>query len=361
MMKIVSKYEDIDLAQWQSLVSTSPTGTWFQTPEAYEFYASVPEEMMPFVVAVTDADVDVNVNYRLRAVCVGYVTVEKNPIKQLLTRRAIIIGGPALVEDITEEELTALLNGVKSVGARRSSLNCNERRSCPLNWGNCPIYVETRNFNSYERWKSIFERCGFEYEPHLNFHVHTDQPWEIIEENIGKHRKKYIRLSYRDGAMVVEKPTVEQVKAYYKLLKHLYKKKVKTPLQPWSFFEKLYALPSCHYILIEYNGQIVGGSICMALDGRGVYEWFACGNDHVYKNIYPSSVTKYAGMKFAFDNGYPLFDMMGAGKPGVEYGVRDFKAEFGGELVEHGRFKYIGNPMLYMIGKLGVLVLKMIK
>lgn len=50
--------------------------------------------------------------------------------------------------------------------------------------------------------------------------------------------------------------------------------------------------------------------------------------------------------------------MMGAGEPGVPYGVRDFKAEFGGQLVEHGRFIHICKPMLYRIGKLGVKFLK---
>ena len=132
-------------------------------------------------------------------------------------------------------------------------------------------------------------------------------------------------------------------------------------LQPWDFFEKLFHCPSCKYLLVMYEGQVVGGSICMLLPGHGVYEWYACGKDGVFKNIHPSSVTKYAGMKYACDNGYAVFDMMGAGKPDEEYGVRDFKAEFGGELVEHGRFLCVTKPLLYKIGVLGVKILKAIK
>ena len=133
------------------------------------------------------------------------------------------------------------------------------------------------------------------------------------------------------------------------------------PLQPWEFFEKLYHCPSCKYLLVLFDGQVVGGSICMLLPGHGVYEWYACGKDGVFKNIHPSSVTKYAGMKYAWDNGYAVFDMMGAGKPDEEYGVRDFKAEFGGELVEHGRFLCVTKPLLYKIGVMGVKILKKIK
>lgn len=348
----ISVGNDIKREQWNSLVNSSATGTWFQTPEAYEFFASMPEFFRPFVVAVERMN-DLTNERTLRGVCVGYVTVEKNAIKQYFTRRAIIIGGPALADDATEEEVITLMKAVREKLSFTHSLIHSFIHS--------PIYIETRNFNDYSRWKEAFGKAGFECQPHLNFHVHTDQSWEAIENNIGKHRKKYIRLSFRDGATIEENPTIEQVRAYYDILLDLYRTKVKMPLQPWSFFEKLYHLNSCKYLLVMYEGQVVGGSICMLLPGRGVYEWYACGKDGVYRNIYPSSVTKYAGMKYACDNDYAVFDMMGAGKPDEEYGVRDFKAEFGGELVEHGRFLCVTKPLLYKIGVLGVKILKKLK
>ena len=337
-------YKDIDRAEWSVLVKASATGTWFQTPEAYDFYASMPDLFKPFAIAV--ACDPAGAQTQLRGVCVGYVTVEKSPLKQFLTRRAIIIGGPCLADDCINEEVLLLLSTLRqqlSTGA------------------NAPIYIESRNFNDYSRWKDAFATAGFDYKLHLNFHVHTDEGWEAVEENIGKHRKKYIRLSFRDGASIEENPTTEQVRAYYEILKDLYKTKVKMPLQPWAFFENLYHCPSCKYLLVLYEGQVVGGSICMLLPEHGVYEWYACGKDGVYKNIHPSSVTKYAGMKYACDNGFAVFDMMGAGKPDEEYGVRDFKAEFGGELVEHGRFLCVTKPLLYKIGVLGVKILKGLK
>ena len=51
--------------------------------------------------------------------------------------------------------------------------------------------------------------------------------------------------------------------------------------------------------------------------------------------------------------------MMGAGSPGDGgYGVRDFKAKFGGELVEYGRFRYVANKPLYALGKWAVNLMK---
>ena len=348
-MKILG-YKNIDRVEWRRLVQSSSTSTWFQSPEAYDFFVSQPELFKPFVFGIISNPAGTQT--LLRGVCVGYVTVEKNPIKQFFTRRAIIIGGPALADDASSEEVEALMIAVKNLSFTHSLIH---------SFIHSPIYIETRNFNDYNRWKDAFAKAGFAYQPHLNFHVHTNQIWDKIEENIGKHRRKYIRLSFRDGASIEENPTIDQVRAYYDILLDLYRTKVKMPLQPWSFFEKLYHSKSCKYLLVLYEGQVVGGSTCMLLPGHGVYEWYACGKDGVYKNIHPSSVTKYAGMKYANENGYQIFDMMGAGKPNEEYGVRDFKAEFGGELVEHGRFICITKPLLYKIGVLGVKILKVIK
>ena len=49
---------------------------------------------------------------------------------------------------------------------------------------------------------------------------------------------------------------------------------------------------------------------------------------------------------------------VGAGEPGVPYGVRDFKSLFGGDLVEQGRFLCVCKPWLYKIGVLAVKLLK---
>ena len=324
-------YNQIDPQQWSELVQSSPTATWFQTKEAYEFYASNPQEMRPFSVGVEE-------NGRLVGVIVGYTTQEKNPIKQLLTCRSIILGGPLLDQHISTDALSALLLAVKQLTKKA-------------------IYVETRNFNDYSAWKSVFESCGFIYNQHLNFHVDTTS-LDQVQARIGKHRWRYIRLSMRDGAQIVENPTIEQVRAFYTILQDLYRTKVRTPLWSWEFFEQLYHTEHARYILVELDGQIVGGTACVCLPGKAVYEWYACGLDNCRDDIRPLSVAIWGEMQYAAENGYPLFDFMGAGSPDQPYGVRDFKAEFGGELVEHGRFLCIRKPLLYLIGKMGVKWLK---
>ena len=324
---------DIDRAAWSKLVADSATGTWFQTPAAYDFFASQQDLFDAFAVGIEDE------TGHLRGVCVGYVTKEANAMKQYFTRRAIIIGGPCLANDCTTEEVQALMTAVRTQLQSRA------------------IYIETRNFNDYSPWRDAFENAGFTYQPHLNFHVDTSS-METVTGRLSKNRKRDISTTIREGVRIVSSPSAEQVKQFYRILQRLYATKVKTPLFPLSFFMALNEHPDGRLLLTEYKGEIIGGTACMVLSGRCVYEWFVCGQDGVYPHVFPSSYATYAAIQYAAENGCPRFDMMGAGTPNEAYGVRDFKARFGGQEVEYGRWLCVNEPALYTIGELGVKMLR---
>lgn len=296
----------------------------------------------------------------LRAICVGYVTVEKNPVKQFFTRRAIIIGGPCIADDATDEEVEALLCALK-----------NSLLLGKAGVGSRPIYIETRNFNDYSRWKGAFEKAGFAYQPHLNFHVDcTDKEkmWERLSDN----RKRQLRKQLNPSPFLQGKDVSESdVREWYGILTQLYRTKVKTPLFPLSFFMEAYRQNIGKFLLVKHEGKVIGGSFCVELKKipitnhqlpintyGAVYEWFECGKNAEYKEQYPSVAATYMGMEYAALHGFARYDMMGAGVPNKPYGVRDFKTEFGGELVEQGRFLCIMRPILYKIGLIGVKVLK---
>lgn len=103
MIKILT-YHTINPKQWQELIETSTTATWFQSPEAYRFYQSV-GGMQAFVYGVSEQG-------RLVGVIVGYTTQEQSNFKQHFTCRTIIYGGPLLANDISETALAELLKAV---------------------------------------------------------------------------------------------------------------------------------------------------------------------------------------------------------------------------------------------------------
>ena len=355
-MRILSA-NNIDRSEWSRLVASSATGTWFQTPEAFDFFNAQKELFKPFAIAIekSESRVESRESRELRGVCVGYVTVEKSVFKQFLTRRAIIIGGPCLADDATNEEVEELMLAVR--GLVVSGLGA-------------PIYIESRNFNDYSRWIDSFASAGFEYKPHLNFHVDTSSV-EVVEANLGKSRKRDIRTTIREGVSVVpigdlkleigDLEREQKIQEFYAILEKLYKTKVKTPLFPVEFFLELSKHKDARFLLTELNGKIVGGTVCVAQEGKCLYEWFACGEDGVYSHVFPSCYATYAGIRYAAEHYMPRFDMMGAGKPDEAYGVRDFKAKFGGKEVEHGRFLCVTNPLLYNMGVIGVKLLKKLK
>ena len=347
-------------------MASSKTGTWFQGPEAYSFYESLPDLFQPFVLGVASlqlppkwkrAEHHPSLQERtedrliLRGVCVGYVTVEKNAVRQFFTRRAIILGGPVIANDASSEEVKLLMMAVR-----------NQFKILDLRFliFDSPIYIESRNFNDYSKWKDAFAAAEFDYRPHLNFHV------DPSTNNLSDNRCRQIRRACEAGAttMIIDKMSAveplndeAQIREWYEVLAELYRTKVKTPLWPVEFFLEAYRQGVGKFLLVKYEGKVIGGNMVVT-DGKTVYEWFECGMNAEYKEQYPSVMATWAGIQWAKENGCARYDMMGAGEPGVPYGVRDFKSEFGGEMVEHGRFLCVNKQLLY---KIGATVVKIVK
>lgn len=328
-------YNLLDPLQWQALVEQSPYATWFQTKEAYEFYAANPNEMKPFAVGV-------NEDNNLKGLVVGYSTNEKNSLKQFFTRRAIIIGGPLLAEDISNEALSMLLTSLKNLTSLQGGAG-----------GRLPIYIETRNFHDYSKWKSVFETNGFAYQPHYDIHVHCNAQHQMSEQRI-----RQVKKALKNGVEIVEASSEQEIRDWYRILQQLYQEKVRTPLFSKEFFLQFYREGVGKYLLVKHQGKVIGGMMCPILKTKAIFEWYVCGLDEEYRDQYPSVMATYAAIEYAKHNSLPLFDFMGAGKPDIPYGVRDFKMEFGGELLEHGRFLCVRKPLLYKIGEFWVSLLK---
>lgn len=334
MIHIYSNRAEIDEIQWDKLLNESSVATFFQTKECYDLYSSV-SFLNPFIFGVAE-------DYVLKGIIVGFIVSDGVLVKKYFSRRAIIPGSLLLDSQISEEALTTLLNALTNTISQRS------------------IYIEFRNYNSYEKFKKTFEVCGFKYHPHLNFHISTPS-LDIALKNLSSTKRRDIKVSQKNDTVWFESESIEDLKNFYRILHNLYKTKIKTPLFDIEFFEKIISKPYSKFFVIKNKGVVVGGSICVTFKETVIYEWFVCGLDGKYKNVYPSTLATWAAIEYAANNGYSKFDMMGAGKPDEGYGVREFKAKFGGELVEHGRFIYVSKSLLFSIGKFFVTLLKKLK
>ena len=334
MLKVIG-IKDVDYNAWDDLVKTSAVASWFQTREAFDFFNSL-SFLETFALAVEN-------DGRLKGVIVGYVQKEGGALKRFFSRRAIILGGPLLDNDIVKEEYVELLKALKK------------------NLKSSAIYIEFRNFNNYCGWGEVYEECGFKYEPHYDVIIDTSSV-EAVNAKLDRNRRRNIKKAVDNGLVVEQELTEEELCRFYSMLDKLYREKVKTPLLPMDFFRQLYKTGLGHFFMAKNaQGKLIGGLVCVALQGNAVYAWYACGDDENYKQLSPSVMVNYSGICYAAEQGFPKFDFMGAGKPDDGgYGVRDFKLKFGGELVEYGRNVFVCNPVLYGFGKLGIKILKAI-
>lgn len=332
-MTLIVSAENIVREQWNDLVKKSPTASWFQTPQAYNFLCDVQNELTPFGFGVVADD-------KLEGVCIGYVVGNgKSEVGRFFTSRAVIHGGPLLANDITDNELAELLKAVTD----------------KLKYS--AIYIETRNFCDFARWKHVFKQCGLRYQPHYNY----VQPTATIERDMCYDRHHNIRQSVRNGLEVRivtkdDKDFGQVITEFYDLLNTLYKRHLRLPLFSRSFYERLICQGDTLFFVAQQNGKVVGGEVCVVLEGSTLYSWYGC-RDRTIRGIHPEVFATYKAICWARDNGIPWFDFMGAGTPEQPYGVRDFKARFGGKLVEYGRFLKVNAPIRYAIGKAGIKIL----
>lgn len=327
-MKLLTDLSCIDRQQWRDLIDCSPVASVFQTLEMYNFYISLNLYEVA-IVAVEDNG--------LKGLALCVIQSNGKGIKQNLTSRAIINGGPLLADDISEEALAALLN---------ETINILKRRS---------IYIETRNLNDYSRWRNTFEKSGFDYVPHYNFHIDTIDP-NLVEKRMDKSRRRRIRRATENGVVISD--DISQLPDFYNILYNLYHTKIHKPLPPYSMFEQLTKEPFARYFFVQSpDGKTIGGQLILMLEHRVAYAWYCCGMDREYHDLYPSIMANYAAIRYAADNDYERYDMMGGGTPGEDYGVRDFKAQFGGDMVEQGRYLYNCRPLIYWMGKTAMTII----
>lgn len=314
---------------WKELFDSNPYSSPFQSYGFFSFFNSVPGYHADAFAMESDG----------RLTCLSVVTAQKESgLKAYFSRRGIIYGGPLIDPDYSKD-FCDLINHIQEF--YKSKL----------------IYIEVRNYFDYSFIKSIYEKEGWHYLSWLNFQLHTNDK-SSIEHAMSNSRLRQIHKAMKNGAYWKEADKIEDILSFYTILTSLYRERVKKPLMKWDYFAQFFNQKEGKYLLVFFEEKVIGGIMCAILPGKAIYEFYICGLDLDYKDQYPSIMATWAAIDYANRNGIPLFDFMGAGSPDDNYGVRDFKARFGGDLVENGRFIKVLNPLLYDAGKLGMKILK---
>lgn len=330
----ILKYNEINRAQWSSFVQQHHKGNVFQTPEMYDVYMQTPGYTPQVLGLVHDKQL---IGLLL------WVVIREKGIKSKFSARSIIQGAP-LVKDDKPEYMEALLEAYEKQRDKKV------------------IYTQIRNHFEMLTMNDVFQKYGYRFKSHLNFIISLDSI-DAVWNRIGKGRIKQIKKAEKNGLYVdvygPGKVNDDCLNLGYDIIKSVYQH-AKLPLVG---IEQVHAMNRQELLVLFVVRDVAGNMLgCRfgLLYNNSIYGWYA-GSYSKYYSLYPNDILIWETLKWGIENGYTTFDYGGAGEPNKPYGVRAFKQQMGGVLVNHGRYEKIHRHFMYMIGVFGMKILKLLK
>lgn len=336
MLKIVSEIEKVNRKEWDDFIINHSRGNIFQTPAMAEVYVKTINYQPVVLFCINDQE-------NLVGVLVAVIQKEYKGPLGMLSSRSIITGGPLALNDsgeITEFLLKHYVNILKHKA----------------------IYTQIRNLGDHEVLVPLYGQCGFCYEDHLDIHIDLKKSEDQLWKELHPKRRNEIRKAYSLGVTVKVIDSADDIKEAYHILTEVYKR-AKLPLADESLFLNAFRiLDDKGYLRVfgaYHNGVLIGIMFTLCYN-RTIIDWYA-GSYEKHYDKYPNDIIPWEVIRWGKQNNYTLFDFGGAGKPGIPYGVRDYKKKFGGEVVNFGRFELVHKPMMMKIAVLGLKVWQYLK
>ncbi len=323
--------DSLDEKVWRDFVDQHPHGNIFHTPEMFQVFARARGHRPLLEAAVGDKG-------QVLALLLPVQVTLQDGLFRRLTTRSIAYGSVLCAPDPVGPEALALLLHTYAREAGRGVL-----------------FTELRNLSNLDALQPVLNDCGFAYEDHLNYLIDLNCSPEQVMQNIGSRTRKHIRRALRRGNVVVEQVTHRrQISDWCDVVGKTYRT-ARVPLADRSLFEAAFDILQPRNMISFWLARI--GSTYVAASAELVYKdviygWYG-GMDRAYAKELPGELLMWTILKWGAENGYKTYDFGGAGKPRESYGVRDFKAKFGGRLVCFGRNRNIHSPRLLRLSERG--------
>jgi hypothetical protein len=316
--------------KWRHFVSTHPNSNIFHTSEMFQVFARTKGYHPELWAAICHG--------QLQALLLPVRITLTDGIFQRLTTRSVVYGGPLYASSPEGRQALELLLRIYRKERRHDTL-----------------FTELRNLCSTEDVQDVLSRQGYRYLEHLNYLIDLQRSEEEVLTSIGPRTRKHIRRGLRRGEVVVEEiRSKEQIATFYELL-HLTYKAARVPLADQSLFDMAYDLlyPKGMIRITYASVEETIAAVSLELLYKDVmYGWYG-GMNRKYSSYMPNELLMWHLLQWGIGNRYRTYDFGGAGTPSEEYGVRDFKAKFGGRLVSFGRNTCVHAPLILKISKVG--------
>jgi hypothetical protein len=320
----------LDENVWHNFVNEHPQSNIFHTPETFQVFKRA-EGYYPELWAAVNRD-----GYPLAILLPVKVTLRIGPLDKLTTRS--IAYGSVLSANSPEglEALILLLSVYKTQSDKNS------------------LFTELRNVSDLSSLQGVLEECEFVFEDHLNYLINLERSPEALLQSFNQNTRKRIRRALRQGKVTVTMATErDHVAICYEQFRKSYTN-ARIPLADKSLFEAAYdflhSKGMIQFFLAWIDNECIAASAELIYKDC-IYGWFG-GVDRDYSSFVPNELLMWHILKWGAENGFKIYDFGGAGKQEEKYGVRDFKAKFGGNLVRYGRNMYVRSKARLAFSKL---------
>jgi lipid II:glycine glycyltransferase (peptidoglycan interpeptide bridge formation enzyme) len=315
---------------WAEFVAAHPRGNIFQTPDMYEVFNRTKGFEPQLWAALKNGKI-------LVLFPVVAITLRDGLLRRFTTR-SVSYGSILCREDEDGREgLKRLLEVYKQ-----------EKRKEVL-------FTELRNLSDLSPIQTTLQEKGFIFRDHLNYLIDLNMPSEMILAKIGPKTRKHIRRALKRNEIVFsEIERKEDIFEFYHLLSQTYKR-AQVPLSDISLFKAAFELLRPRKMIRFTMARIEGVPAAASVDliyKRVMYGWFGAVN-RAYGKFTPHEALTWQLFQWGSANGLHVYDFGGAGDPNEEYGVREFKAKFGGKLVGYGRNVCVHAPAMLAVCKQG--------
>ncbi len=308
---------------WREYVERHPAGNIFHTPEMFEVFRRAKNHRPELWAVLGDGGV-------LGLLTPVRITLMPGFLKAPFTTRSVVYGsllcGPGAQGE--EAVLPLLTSYVREIRPR-------------------PLFTELRNLSDLGPFWPALARCGFKFEPHMNYLIDLARPVADVFNGIGSRTRKNLRHAMNKGQVSIEEvKTNAGLATCYALLQKTYGR-ASVPLADFSLFEAAFDLLGPKGMVRFSLAYVESAPAAVSVDliyKDMIYGWYG-GIDRDYRNHAANELLTWSILKWGAENGYRLYDFGGAGEPNIKYGVRDFKAKFGGRMVSYGRHSYVHSPL----------------
>ncbi|MEX2315982.1 MAG: GNAT family N-acetyltransferase [Pirellulales bacterium] len=307
-------------AAWDQFVDQHESGSIFHTSQMIRvFHAAKGHSVLPLAAVGRDGEI-------LALLVAVRVQTLPDPFGRV-SSRSILYAEPLCHDDpVSIEALTALV-AIHDRFMRHRVL-----------------FTEVRPLFASGPERTALERCGYCYSDYLNYLIDLSQPLDALWTNMRKSARRGVRQCDRRGFHMREVDAPDGIGMLYRFLKLSYGNS-RVPLADSSLFEA--AFRELHSqgmmkLFATYDGdRPVAMDSLLNYKGRSL-AWY--GGLERLTGVSPFDYLQWYEIVWAAEQGAAIYDFGGAGWPDEPYGVREFKAKFGGELVCYGRYRKVYSP-----------------